>query len=53
LGVIERINLKFDDLQMIDDHMTRLIVAQQIRKYRPEIVLFPYHVDRHPDHEVV
>lgn len=28
-----------------------MTIARYIRQYRPEIILMPYHTDRHPDHE--
>lgn len=51
LGASKRVNLMLNDLAIKDDDTTRLIIAKQIRLYRPEIILLPYDIDRHPDHE--
>ncbi|MCX7834857.1 MAG: bacillithiol biosynthesis deacetylase BshB1 [bacterium] len=32
------------------DHQQRLVVIDAIRKYRPQILIYPYPEDRHPDH---
>ena len=50
MGVTERVNLKMaDGLFQINEDSKRLIV-EQIRRYRPEIVLANAIDDRHPDH---
>lgn len=48
---VQRLNLWLDDLSLNPDEHHRNIIARYIRQYRPEIVLLPYHTDRHPDHE--
>ncbi len=50
MGVSERVNLKMEDgLFEINEASKRLIV-EQIRRFRPEIVLANAVSDRHPDH---
>ncbi|XOV68779.1 MAG: bacillithiol biosynthesis deacetylase BshB1 [Fluviicola sp.] len=50
MGVTERINLKMPDgLFEINEKNKRLIV-EQVRRYKPEIVLANAVDDRHPDH---
>jgi len=46
-----RENLGLEDANIINDRTSRRKVIDSIRKYRPEMVLTPYHIDRHPDHE--
>jgi len=53
LGVETRLNMWREDTAIRDCETCRLQIAQQIRKFRPEIVLVPYVHDRHPDHEAV
>lgn len=50
LGV-KRQNLLLDDLTICDDDSYRKIIAQTIRQYKPEIIMIPNFIDRHPDHE--
>ena len=33
------------------DAATLALLVDQIRTYKPEIIVFPASVDRHPDHE--
>ena len=46
-----RENLELEDANIINDRPSRRKVIDSIRKYRPKMVLTPYHIDRHPDHE--
>lgn len=46
-----RENLKLEDANITNDGTSRRKVIDSIRKYRPKMVLTPYHIDRHPDHE--
>jgi bacillithiol biosynthesis deacetylase BshB1 len=48
---VERDNLLLCDACIQDTIELRKIIASQIRKYKPEIVLLPRDHDRHPDHE--
>jgi bacillithiol biosynthesis deacetylase BshB1 len=51
MGVSLRENLGLPDGN-IEDHLeNRLKLVRMIRTYKPEILLFPYWQDRHPDHE--
>jgi len=51
MGVAVRENLKIPDGN-IENHMhNRLKLVKVLRTYRPDVLLFPYPVDRHPDHE--
>ena len=44
-------NLGLEDANIANDRTSRRKVIDSIRKYRPKVVLTPYHIDRHPDHE--
>jgi bacillithiol biosynthesis deacetylase BshB1 len=50
LGIALRENLKIPDGNIENNEKNRLRVIAVIRKYRPEIIFFPHHFDRHPDH---
>lgn len=54
LGVVERYNFGLPDrgLEAVKEEAIRKVV-ELIRTTRPQIVLAPYHQDRHPDHESV
>ena len=45
----ECLNIPDGNIENTFENRKRLICS--IRKYRPEILLFPHHTDRHPDHE--
>lgn len=51
LGIKHRENLMLEDLHIQDDEYHRLIIAENIRKRKPEIIMLPNFNDRHPDHE--
>jgi N-acetylglucosamine malate deacetylase 1 len=51
LGVDFRINLHMADGNIELSPENRLRVIELIRTYRPEILLFPHWLERHPDHE--
>jgi bacillithiol biosynthesis deacetylase BshB1 len=51
MGVARRDNLGLTDGNITINEENILKVITSIRTYRPEILLFPYSVDRHPDHE--
>jgi bacillithiol biosynthesis deacetylase BshB1 len=40
-----------ENLRIPDGNIEPTIGNRLIRAYRPELILFPYNVDRHPDHE--
>lgn len=50
LGVDIRKNLDLGDTRIKDTYENRLIIAEIVREYRPEIVLATYFNDRHIDH---
>ncbi len=50
LGVKYRENLGIADGNIQNTPANRLKVIRVIRKYRPKIIFFPHHYDRHPDH---
>jgi len=51
LGVSVRENLKIPDGNIENTPEQRLRLVRVIRKYRPDVMLIPFHTDRHPDHE--
>lgn len=51
LGAKFRINLEFDDTNLKDNEITIMKIVNVIRKYRPEVIIYPYSKDYHPDHE--
>lgn len=51
LGAIERINMKFEDRNIVVKLERIKDIADTIRKYQPKIVFAPYYKDYHPDHE--
>jgi bacillithiol biosynthesis deacetylase BshB1 len=51
LGVSIRTNLQLPDGNIEGNLENRLRLVKMLRRLRPEVLLFPYHIDRHPDHE--
>jgi bacillithiol biosynthesis deacetylase BshB1 len=51
LGVAMRTNLGIPDGDIVNNAENRAKLIKVIRRHRPEILLIPYSVDRHPDHE--
>ncbi|MCK5573296.1 MAG: bacillithiol biosynthesis deacetylase BshB1, partial [Bacteroidetes bacterium] len=51
LGADVRENLELPDGDIVNNAENRVKLIRLIRRYQPEILLFPYSVDRHPDHE--
>ena len=51
LGAVVRENLGIPDGNIENTPENRLKVVGVIRTYQPEVLLIPYHIDRHPDHE--
>jgi bacillithiol biosynthesis deacetylase BshB1 len=51
MGVAHRENLKLPDGNIESRIENRLRLVRVLRTLRPEVLLFPYPVDRHPDHE--
>ena len=50
LGIKYRENLGITDGNIQNTPANRLIIIRVIRKYRPKVIFFPHHYDRHPDH---
>jgi bacillithiol biosynthesis deacetylase BshB1 len=51
LGLDCRENLGIPDGDIVNTAENRLAVVRAIRRWRPAVVLLPWHRDRHPDHE--
>jgi len=51
LGLSVRENAGMQDGNIILSSGNRLKIIEYIRKYTPDLILAPYHEDRHPDHE--
>jgi bacillithiol biosynthesis deacetylase BshB1 len=51
LGLACRDNLGFPDGDIANTPDHRLAVVRTLRRWRPAVVLLPWHRDRHPDHE--
>lgn len=52
LGVAERRNAGLPDAGLHNTEATRRVVVEQIRHFRPRVVILPYPVGRHPDHRI-
>jgi len=52
LGVSERANAGLPDGSVANTDATRRIVVEQIRRFRPRVVLLQYFIGRHPDHRI-
>lgn len=50
LGITLRENLGIPDGNIENNPSNRLKIIKVIRKYRPKVIFFPHHYDRHPDH---
>lgn len=50
LGVTERCNLKMKDGFFTINEENKILIVQQIRKYRPKVIFANAVSDRHPDH---
>ncbi len=51
LDLDHRGNLGIPDGNVANTPENRLSIVHEIRRYRPRVVLLPWHTDRHPDHE--
>ncbi len=51
LGVPHRENLCLQDGNIESNETTKLQLIHIIRRYRPELLLIPHWLERHPDHE--
>ena len=52
LGVSERANAGLPDGHFANSDAMRRILVEQLRRFRPRVVLLPYVVGRHPDHRI-
>jgi bacillithiol biosynthesis deacetylase BshB1 len=52
LGLTERRNAGLADAYLANDEAGRREVVEQIRHFRPRVVILPFPVGRHPDHRV-
>jgi bacillithiol biosynthesis deacetylase BshB1 len=52
LGLAERRNAGLPDAHLANDQASRRVVVEQIRYFRPRVVILPFPVGRHPDHRV-
>ena len=52
LGLAERRNLGLPDAHLSNDEPSRRAVVEQIRYFRPQVVILPFPVGRHPDHRI-
>jgi bacillithiol biosynthesis deacetylase BshB1 len=50
MGIAVRENLKMPDSGLEFTRENKLKVAEQIRKYKPHLLILPYWEQRHPDH---
>jgi bacillithiol biosynthesis deacetylase BshB1 len=52
LGITERRNAGLPDAHLQNSEEARRVVIEQIRHFRPRVVILPYPVGRHPDHRI-
>jgi bacillithiol biosynthesis deacetylase BshB1 len=52
MGVTERRNAGLPDAGLFNTEATRRIVVEQIRHFRPRVVILPFPIGRHPDHRI-
>ena len=52
LGVTERRNAGLPDAHLQNSHEARRVVVEQIRHFKPRVVILPSPVGRHPDHRI-
>jgi len=51
LGLTARRNLNLGDGRLMDTPENRELIAAEIRRFKPRLILSPYPGDRHPDHD--
>lgn len=51
LGLAMRENLRMYDGKFTTGHVNKLRLIRVIRQYRPDVLLIPHWLERHPDHE--
>ncbi|HTK55426.1 MAG TPA: bacillithiol biosynthesis deacetylase BshB1 [Gemmatimonadales bacterium] len=52
MGVTERRNAGLPDAHLQNTDEARRVVVEQIRHFKPRVVILPFPVGRHPDHRV-
>ncbi|HWA41554.1 MAG TPA: bacillithiol biosynthesis deacetylase BshB1 [Gemmatimonadales bacterium] len=52
MGVSERRNAWLPDAHLMNTDAMRRVVVEQIRHFRPRVVILPFPVGRHPDHRL-
>ena len=52
MGVSERRNAGLPDAHLQNTDEMRRVVVEQIRHFRPRVVILPFPVGRHPDHRI-
>ena len=52
MGVTERRNAGLPDAHLHNTDEARRVVVEQIRHFKPRVVILPYPVGRHPDHRI-
>lgn len=52
MGVSERRNAGLPDAHLANTDEMRRVVVEQIRHFRPRVVILPFPVGRHPDHRI-
>jgi bacillithiol biosynthesis deacetylase BshB1 len=52
MGVSERRNAGLPDAHLHNTDEARRVVVEQIRHFKPRVVILPYPVGRHPDHRI-
>lgn len=52
MGVTERRNAGLPDAHLHNSDEARRVVVEQIRHFKPRVVILPYPVGRHPDHRI-
>ena len=50
LNIDQRINLGLPNRYLFDSKEARLLLAEQIRLYKPDVIFCPFPEDAHPDH---
>src|ERR1041385_5987242 len=52
MGVSERRNAGLPDAHLHNSDEARRVVVEQIRHFKPRVVILPFPVGRHPDHRI-
>ena len=52
MGVVERRTAGLPDAHLSNTDETRRVVVEQLRHFRPRVVILPFPVGRHPDHRI-